>query len=80
MVENGREDNIQEGLGENDGGVQLEPEEQNFRPIWKKDVGGYFWRVRGCALSVTDKRERQRKRELEKSASRTQLIIEMFSV
>lgn len=43
MVEGGRENNIQEGLGNDDGRVQLEPEEQMFRPTWEKDVGGYLW-------------------------------------
>lgn len=34
----------------------------------------------GCGSSATEKRERQRKRELEKSASRTRSIAEkMFS-
>lgn len=42
MVEGGRGDNIQEGLGDDDGGVRLEPEEQIFRPTWEKDVGGYL--------------------------------------
>ena len=32
MVEGGRGDNKQEGLGDSDGGVQLESEEQNFMP------------------------------------------------
>ena len=80
MVEGGRGDNIQEGLGEDDGGVRLEHEEQNFRPTWEKDAGGHLRGVRGCGSSATDKRERRRKRELEKSASRTQSIVEMFSV
>ena len=80
MVEGGRGDNIQEGLGEDDGGVRLEPEEQNFRPTWEKDAGGYLRGVRGCGSSATDKRERRRKRDLEKSASRTRSIVEMFSV
>ena len=71
MVEGGRGDNIQEGLGEDDGGVRLEPEERNFRPTWEKDAGGYLRGVRRCGLSATDKCESQRKRELEKSASCT---------
>ena len=35
--------------------------------------------MHGCGLSVTEKRERRRKRELEKSASQTRSIVEMFS-
>ena len=80
MVESGRGDNIQEGLGDDDGGVRLEPEEQIFRPTWEKDAGGYLRGVRECGSSATDKRERQRKQDLEKSASHTRLIVEMFFV
>lgn len=36
--------------------------------------------MRGCGSSATDKRERQRKRDSEKLASRIRSIVEMFSV
>ena len=52
---------------------------QTFKPNWKGDTGGYLRGVRGCGSSATEKRERRRKRELEKSASQTQSIVEMFS-
>ena len=78
-VDNGRGDNTQEGLGDNDGGVQLEDEDPIFRPVWKDNAGGYLRGVRGCGSSTTEKRERQRKRELEKSASTTRSIVDMFS-
>ena len=71
MVEGGRGDNIQEGLGDDDGGVRLEPEKQTFRPTWEKDAGGYLRELQRCGSSATNKRERQRKREFEKSASCT---------
>ena len=58
MVEVGRGDNIQERLGKDDGGVRLEPEEQNFRPTWKKDAGGYLRGMQEFGLSATDKRKR----------------------
>ena len=80
MVESDKGDNIQEGLGEDDGRVWLEPEEQSFRPTWEKDAGGYLWRVWGCGSSITDKREKRHKQELEKSASCIWSVVEMFSV
>ena len=80
MVEGDGGDNIQKGPGDDDGGVRIEPEEQNFRRTWEKDADGYLRGVRGCDSSATDKRERRRKRELEKSASRTRSIVELFSV
>ena len=35
--------------------------------------------MKGCGLSSTEKRERQRNRELEKSAFQTRSIVKMFS-
>ena len=70
-----------EGLGDDDdGGVQLEGEERNFKPSWKGDAGGYLRGAHGCGPSATEKRERRCKRELEKSASQTRSIVEMFSI
>lgn len=45
IVKGDRGDNIQEGLKENDRGVQPELEKQIFRPTWEKYAGGYFWGV-----------------------------------
>lgn len=78
-VENNRGDSTCEGLGDTDGGVQLEGEERTFKPTWRQDAGGYLRRVRGCGSSATEKRERRRKRELEKSASQTRSVVGMFS-
>ena len=60
-------------------GVQLGVEDPIFRPVWKDDAGVYLRGVRGCGSSTTEKHERQRKRELEKSASTTRSIVDMFS-
>ena len=76
-VDSGGGDNTKEGLEDNNGGVQLKVE--GFRPVWKDDAGGYLRGLRGCGLSTTEKRERKRKRELEKSASTTRSIVDMFS-
>lgn len=78
-LDDGRGDNTQEGLGDNDGGVQLEDKDPIFRPVWKDNAGGYLRVVRGCGSSTIRKRENQRKRELEKSASTTRSIVDMFS-
>ena len=78
-VDDGRGDNTQEGLRDNDGGVPLEVEDPIFRPVWKDNAGGYLRGVRRCDSSTTEKRERQRKRGLKKSASTTRSIVDMFS-
>ena len=77
-VDNGRGDNTQ-GLGDNDGGVQLEDENSIFRPFWKDNAGGYLQGVRRCSSSTTRKCERRRKKELEKSTSTTRSIVDIFS-
>ena len=59
--------------------VQLEVKDQSFRPVWKDDAGEYLRGIRGCGSSATEKRERRRKREMEKSASTTRSIVDMFS-
>ncbi|MCJ1345846.1 hypothetical protein MMC31_004055, partial [Peltigera leucophlebia] len=79
VIENKRGDSTCEGLGDDDGGVQLESGERTFKPTWREDAGGYLRGVRGCGSSATDKRERRRKKELEKSASQTKSIVAMFS-
>ena len=79
-MDNRDEENIYEGLGDNDGGLLLNVEDRSFRPIWNDNAGGYLRGMRGCGLLATKKRERRRKRELEKSASQTRSIVEMFSV
>lgn len=75
----GRGDNTKEGLEDNDGGVELEVDDHNFRPVWKDDAVGYLQGVRGCGSSTTEKWERKRKRELEKSASAIRSIVNIFS-
>ena len=47
------------------GGVQLEVKDQSFRPIWKDDAGEYLRGIRERGSSAIEKRERQRKREME---------------
>lgn len=67
-----RGDNTCEGLGDDDdGGVQLRAEERIFRPVWKDKSGDYLRGIKGCGSSATEKREKRRIRELEKSASQT---------
>ena len=50
-----------------------------FSRVWRDDAGGYLRGVRGCGSSATREGEIRRKKELEKSASRTRSIVEMFS-
>ena len=78
-VDNRRGNGTQEGLGDNDGGIQLEVKDRSFRPVWKDNAGEYLRGIRGCGSSATEKRERRRKREMEKSASTTRSIVDMFS-
>ena len=77
-------DGTQEGLGGDDGGVQLEVKKNVIAPVWKDNAGGYLRGIKGCGIrgcgsSATEKRERRRKKELEKSASTTRSIDDMFS-
>ena len=62
VIENKKGDSTCEGLGDDDGGVQLESGERTFKPTWSGDAGGYLRGVRGCGSSATDKRERRRVR------------------
>ena len=57
----------------------MEVKDQSFRPVWKDDAGEYLRGIRGCGSSATEKRERRRKREMEKSASITRSIVDMIS-
>lgn len=79
MEKNKRGGNIREGLGDDKEGAQLEIEERTFEPKWTSDAGSYLQGVRGCGSSAVDKREKRRKKYLEKSASHTMSITEMFS-
>ena len=60
--DNRKEEGVHDGLGDNEGGVQLEIEERTFEPKWKSDAGGYLRGVRGCGSSATEKREKKRKK------------------
>lgn len=71
-------DNTLEGLRDN-GGVQLEVNENSFRPVWKDDAGSFLRGIQGYGSSATTKREKRRKREIEKSASGSRSIVEMLS-
>ena len=42
VVENKRRDCTYEGLGNEDGGVQLGGEERALKPTWREDAGGYL--------------------------------------
>ncbi len=75
VVDNVRGDNKHEGLGDN-GGAQLEG---SFKPVWKDNPGSYLRGIQGCGSSATTKREKWRKQEMEKSASGSRSIVEMFS-
>ena len=46
-VDNGRGHGTQEGLGDNDGGGQLEIKDQSFRPVSKDDASEYLRGIRG---------------------------------
>ena len=59
---NKKEEGIRKGLGDDEGGVELEIEERNFEPIWKSDAGGYLRGVRGCASLAIEKRKKRRKK------------------
>ena len=71
-------EDIREGLGDDEEGVQLEIEKRTFEPKWKSDAGDYLRGVRGCGSSATKTREKRRQKELEKSPSHTGSITDMF--
>lgn len=70
------EEIIRKGWKTNDGGVELEVDDHNFRPVWKDDADGYLQGVRECGSSTTEKWERKRK--LEKSAPTIRSIVDIF--
>ena len=74
-----KEEGTREGLGDDEGGVLLESKKRIFEPTWKSEAGGYLHGVRGCGSHATKEREIKHKKELEKSASHTRSIMEMFS-
>ena len=74
-----KEEGTREGLGDDEGGVPLENKKRIFELVWKSEAGGYLRGVRGCCSHATKEQEIKRKKELEKSASHTQWIVEMFS-
>ena len=78
IEDNRKEEGIYEGLGDNEGGVQLEIEERTFEPKWKSDAGNYLQGVRRCGSSFINKREKRHKKVLEKSAFYLQSIMDMF--
>ena len=73
-----KEEGTCEGLGDDEGGVPLENKKCIFEPTWKSEAGGYLRGVRGYGSHATKEREIKRKKELEKSASHTRSIVEMF--
>ena len=58
--------------------MRLEIKERTLEPKWKSDAGSYLREVRGYGSSVTETREKRRKKDLEKSASHTRSIKDMF--
>ena len=74
-----RGDNTCEGLGDEDGGVELGDKDRSFKPVWKDNAGNYLRGISGCGSLSSEKRKRRRNRDLEKSASQTRSIVEMFS-
>ena len=78
IEEGGKEEGTCEGLGDDEGGVLLDDNKRILKPVWKKDAGGYLRGVRGCGSPATENREIRRKKELEKSASQTRSIVDMF--
>ena len=57
--------NTSEGLGDEDGGVQLGDEERSFKPGWEDDAGSYLRGISGCGSLSSEKRKRRRNRDLE---------------
>ena len=74
-----KDEGTREGLGDDEGGVPLENKRRIFEPTSKSEAGGCLRGVRGCGSHATKEREIKRKKELEKSASHTQSILEIFS-
>lgn len=52
---------IHKGLGDDEGGVELEIEERTSEPKWKSDAGDYLRGVRGCSSLAIEKRKKKRK-------------------
>ena len=78
MEDNGKEKDTRESLGDNEGGILLEDNKSILKLVWKKDAGGYLWEVKGYDLLTIENREIRCKKELEKSVSQTQFIVDMF--
>ena len=78
MEDSGKEKGTREGLGDDEGGGLLEEYKRILKPVWKKAAGSYLRGVRGCGSSAKENREIRRKKELEKSASQTRSIVDMF--
>lgn len=74
-----KEEGTCKGLGDDEGGGPLKNKKRIFEPTWKSEAVGYLCGVRGCGSHATKEREIKRKKELEKSASYTRLIVGMFS-
>ena len=67
------------GLRDNDERVRLEMKEQIIQLVWNDDACEYLRGIRRCGSSSKEKRERHCKREMEKSASTTKSIVDVFS-
>ena len=78
MEDSRKEKSTREGLGDDEGGVLLENNKSILKQVWKKDAGGYLRRIRGCGSPATENQEIRRKKELEKSASQTRSVVDMF--
>ncbi len=57
----------------------MELKEDIIQPVWNDDADEYLRGIRGHGSSVTEKRERHCKREMEKLASTTRSIVNIFS-
>lgn len=70
MIEkNKKKENIYEGLRDDQRRVLLDDNKNILKLIWKKDIGDYLQRIRGCGPPVTENREIRYRKELEKSVS-----------
>ena len=78
-MDNRQGDNTHVELEHQDWGLQWGNKERIFRPVEKNDAGSYLQVMKGFGLSAKEKQKRRCNRELEKSASQTRSIVEMFS-
>ena len=78
-VDNKRGDLTNKRLEDQDGGVHLVDKERSFKSVSNNNAGNYLQGIKKYGLSATEKQERRCNWELEKLASQTRSVVEMFS-